>query len=33
METLFVIILIVAMGLIAQVAGADTRGFDHGAAL
>jgi hypothetical protein len=32
METLFVLILIVALGLIAQVAGADSRGFDHGAA-
>ena len=28
METILVLILIVALGLVAQVAGADTRGFD-----
>jgi hypothetical protein len=33
METLFVLILIVALGLVAQVAGADTRGFDRGASI
>ena len=32
METLFVIILIVAIGLLAQVAGTDSRGFDLGQA-
>jgi hypothetical protein len=30
METLFVLIIVVALGLVAQVAGADTRGFDRG---
>jgi hypothetical protein len=29
METLFVLIIVVALGLVAQVAGADTRGFDR----
>jgi hypothetical protein len=32
MEILFVLILIVALGLIAQVAGTDSRGFDLGRA-
>jgi hypothetical protein len=29
METFLVLILIVALGMLAQVAGADTRGFDN----